>query len=81
MGKVEAVGDGMSASESGGVEFREHAGLGHRRRQFGRTTAWVECPFCGEETEAYVWSLAGSGKRCRCSALLGPFGASREVTE
>lgn len=34
-------------------------------RQNGRTLASILCPFCGCTTEAYVWSLAGSGKRCR----------------
>lgn len=32
--------------------------------EFGRSTVFVTCPFCGRRTEAYVWSLAGSGKRC-----------------
>jgi len=32
--------------------------------EFGRSTVFVTCPFCGRKTEAYVWSLAGSGKRC-----------------
>lgn len=39
-------------------------------RQNGRTLAAILCPFCGCTTEAYVWSLAGSGKRCGdCGAL------------
>lgn len=32
--------------------------------EMGRSTVFVTCPFCGRRTEAYVWSLAGSGKRC-----------------
>ena len=32
--------------------------------EFGRSTVFVTCPFCGRKTEAYAWSLAGSGKRC-----------------
>lgn len=32
--------------------------------EFGRSAVFVTCPFCGRKTEAYVWSLAGSGKRC-----------------
>jgi len=38
-------------------------------RQNGRTRAAIACPFCGCTTEAYVWSLAGSGKRCECGAV------------
>ena len=30
----------------------------------------IKCPWCGCTTEAYAWSLAGSGKRCNgCSAV------------
>lgn len=29
----------------------------------------IRCPFCDVTTEAYVWSLAGSGKRCECGAV------------
>lgn len=36
----------------------------------GRTAVDIECPFCQCVTQAYVWSLAGSGKRCECGALL-----------
>ncbi len=44
------------------------------RSEFGRSTVRVTCPFCGHVTEAYAWSLAGSGKRCsnnECQAYLG----------
>ena len=34
----------------------------------GRTTIYITCPFCGVETMAYLWSLAGSGKLCSCGA-------------
>ena len=34
----------------------------------GRSTIWITCPFCGTETECFLWSLAGSGKRCTCGA-------------
>lgn len=37
----------------------------------GRSTVAIRCPFCGCVTEARVWSLAGSGKRCECGVLLG----------
>ena len=37
---------------------------------FGRTTAKIDCPFCGTTVIVYLWSLAGSGKRCPgCSSL------------
>lgn len=40
------------------------------RRPAGRTTCDIECPFCGTVTQVRPWSLAGSGKRCECGALL-----------
>lgn len=43
------------------------------RSEFGRSTVRVTCPFCGEVTEAYIWSFAGGGKRCSnngCQAYL-----------
>ena len=30
----------------------------------------IKCPWCESVTEAYAWSLAGSGKRCNnCAAV------------
>lgn len=38
--------------------------------EFGRSYLYITCPFCEEQTRAYIWSLAGSGKRCDgCGAL------------
>jgi len=45
--------DGVSPTRNGGP------------RQF---VQGLRCPFCDTVTEAYVWSLAGSGKRCECGA-------------
>ena len=39
-------------------------------RPAGRTTVTIRCPFCDVLTEVRSWSLAGSGKRCDCGALL-----------
>lgn len=38
--------------------------------QFGRTQVRADCPFCHQTVDAYLWSLAGGGKRCECGALL-----------
>ena len=38
--------------------------------EFGRTRALIQCPLCGTKVWAYIWSLAGSGKRCPgCGAV------------
>ena len=50
-----------------------------RRRPAGRSTVTVRCPFCEVETEARLWSLAGSGKRCECGALLKRYNATGDV--
>lgn len=46
-------------------------------QQAGKTTVEVLCPFCGTWVRAYVWSLAGCGKRCSCKALLGSGAATK----
>jgi len=40
------------------------------RSAHGRSTKIVVCPFCKEETEVYIWSFAGRGKKCECGAQL-----------
>ena len=35
-----------------------------RTSEHGRSTIFVECPFCGRENVAYMWSFCGGGKRC-----------------
>ena len=42
------------------------------------TTAYIGCPWCGDEVKVYVWSLHGGGKRCPCGALIGGWGGVRE---
>lgn len=39
------------------------------RRANGRSTVDVQCPFCDTATQARLWSLSGSGKRCECGAV------------
>lgn len=47
-------------------------------RRPGRICVEITCPFCGEVFEGFVWSLAGSGKRCPgCRALHSLYGAMR----
>ena len=39
-------------------------------RPNGKSSVFISCPFCGWEVEAYLWSLAGVGKRCPgCGAM------------
>lgn len=34
------------------------------------------CPFCDTSVKAYVWSLAGGGKRCGCGAMFSYYGGA-----
>ena len=34
-------------------------------------TVYFDCPWCGYEVKAYLWSLCGGGKRCDCGAIFG----------
>lgn len=41
-----------------------------RFTEMGKTRILIECPVCKETVWGYVWSLAGSGKKCpKCGAL------------
>lgn len=45
------------------------------RSEVGRTSAVYTCPVCGTETRAFIWSVAGSGKKCSgCKLVLTQVG-------
>lgn len=45
----------------------------------GKSTVDIDCPFCGAEVTAFIWSLRGCGKRCECGALFSAFGDAYKV--
>ena len=47
---------------------------------FGRSFVYITCPFCEVRVKAYIWSLAGGGKRCDCGALHDNMGRSHRLT-
>jgi len=47
----------------------------------GRSTIYVQCPFCQEETEVYTWSFHGGGKKCPCGAIMFQCPFCQEETE
>ena len=52
--------------------FYEVSYYGSSRTSTGamQKTIGIKCPFCECITDAYAWSLAGSGKRCNsCTAV------------
>ena len=43
----------------------------NRCSEFGKSTIDIDCPFCKTTMTAYIWSICGSGKRCKnCGAIL-----------
>jgi hypothetical protein len=38
------------------------------RAEMGKSHGYIKCGFCGEIIKVFIWSLAGSGKRCPCGA-------------
>lgn len=65
-------------SENAAREYRAHS----YRSVMGRSSCIIECGFCGTETRAYVWSLAGGGKKCSnpaCGALHCSYGYSMPI--
>lgn len=57
-----------------GVE-RDKSGVANQK------TIWFDCPFCGAEVRARVWSMSGRGKRCACGALCLSGGRARKIVE
>lgn len=46
-------------------------------RKHGKSTIKIVCPFCDTKFFAYIWSLAGIGKRCPdCGAMFGSGGVA-----
>lgn len=37
--------------------------------EHGRSRCKIKCPFCSDIITVYLWSLAGSGKKCSCGAI------------
>lgn len=49
---------------------REYQCTGRTISEMGRRRIEIECPFCWQTFWAFVWSLAGGGKRCpNCKAM------------
>jgi hypothetical protein len=58
------------------TETRQIDGYRRKWSEHGRARVEVECPFCKTVFEAYLWSLAGSGKRCPgCKAKMDSAGS------
>jgi len=58
---------------NGRCEEKDSKVISHHS-EMGRSGVTLECPFCQAHVFAYHWSLAGSGKRCSCGAMIGRTG-------
>lgn len=56
------------------IEKKQYDSFNYRA-DFGRASIQVVCPFCNTRVTAYVWSMAGGGKKCPgCGAMHTGFG-------
>jgi hypothetical protein len=39
------------------------------KSEHGRSSVFITCSFCSTEVEAFLWSLAGCGKKCSCGEM------------
>lgn len=51
------------------IEKKQHEQFNYRA-EFGTANVQVRCPFCSTVVKAYIWSMAGGGKKCPgCGAI------------
>lgn len=55
-----------------GEEVKEHGGwfYEYSNNSRGRIPIQINCPFCDELVSGYLWSVSGSGKKCKCGAII-----------
>lgn len=69
--------------ERDGYEVREYTRVSQLdgKGRMGRVQDVLDCPFCNDRVRTYRWSRFGSGKRCRCGAMLAGLVAFRKKTD
>ncbi len=66
---------------AGRCDTREHTRSG-TSSLVGKSFCRITCPFCHTAVTAYIWSLAGGGKRCPgCGAMHGNYGTTAKVRD
>jgi len=67
---------------SNSTETRKIDGYLRKWQEHGKTRVEVKCPFCQSRMTAYLWSLAGSGKKCSCGAKMDSTGTfAKDMTK
>lgn len=50
--------------------------------EMGKSRIYLECPYCQTKVWGYLWSMAGSGKKCPgCGAIHTMFGSVKESSD
>jgi len=61
---------------------KHYTAIGNYSQANGRSYFYAKCPFCNNDQKIYVWSFAGSGKRCEgCGAMFSWFGEAYHFKE
>jgi hypothetical protein len=55
-------------------EYLKYKTSRYYTRPNGRSYYYITCPICDCVVKAYIWSLAGSGKKCKCGAIHTTYG-------
>ena len=55
-------------------EAREYRVLRRAVERPSSVVWYFDCPWCGAEIKAYLWSLSGGGKLCVCGAIFAARG-------
>ena len=77
MKKIKTTWDDINKEECEKRDYKMWQGFS----EHGKSTVDIDCPFCGDTVQAFIWSLRGCGKRCGCGALFGAFGSAYKLGE
>lgn len=71
-----------SRREKYDYDKRKTYSVSDRITEMGKTRIQIQCPFCHEDFWAYIWSLAGGGKKCpKCGAIHSNYGQAAPLRE
>jgi hypothetical protein len=73
----------MKTQKINGVlyEIKDPPLHGNYRGAMGRSTEYVECPFCNNNILVYVWSFYGCGRKCECGAKLSGHASLKRIVK
>lgn len=87
MGKKKTVDNsqfkkGIKPKEFNGLLILPSRGYYQISNEFGRAKGRTQCVFCDASVEFYIWSMAGSGKKCyNCGIRIGYMSSSCKIED